>query len=76
MGSLAGQKGDTGWAALGDCAEVATEKGALVGEVLFDGRLVVKRVHVQILVIGHDEDEVRLGFWLAKRALLCTTACR
>lgn len=55
---------------------MATEKRAFVGEMLFDSSLVVERVHVQVLVISHDEDEVGLGLGLAKRALVRSTACR
>lgn len=58
--SLAGQQRDPGGTALRDSAEVLLEPGALLRKVFLDGRLVVKRVHEHILVIGHDEDEVWL----------------
>lgn len=49
---------------------MALVKGALVNEMLLSQGHVVERVHVQVLVIGEDEDDVGLflfGIWLRVR---------
>ena len=48
-------------AADGRCAKVLLEEGPLLGDVLVDMRQVIQRVHVQVLVIRQDEDNVRLS---------------
>ncbi len=39
---------------------MALVQGTLVDEVLLDERQVVQRLHVQVLVVGQDEDDVGL----------------
>lgn len=57
---LAGQERYSGGAADGCGAVVALVEGALVEKVLLDQGDIVEGVHVQILVIGQDEDNIWL----------------
>lgn len=61
MGGLAREQRHARRAAQRHGAEMLLEEGALVGEVLLEERLVVERIEVQVLVVGHDEDEVGLA---------------
>ncbi len=56
----ASQQGDASRAADGRGAVVALVQSALVDEVLLDQGHVVQRVHVQVLVVGEHEHNVRL----------------
>jgi hypothetical protein len=49
---------------------MALVKGALVDEMLFGQGHVVQRVHVEVLVIGEDEDNVWLFLFRAPKWFL------
>lgn len=60
MGLLPGEEGYSRGTADGRGTVMALVKGALVEEVLLGQGHVVERVHVQVLVIGEDEDDIGL----------------
>jgi len=48
----------SGWTAYRDSAVVGFEGGALLNQMFVDKREVVEGVHMEILVIGKDKDNV------------------
>jgi hypothetical protein len=52
----------SGWAADGDCAVMLLESGAFAGDVFVEDWHVVERLHVDVLIVGDDEQEI--GFLL------------
>lgn len=58
VGGLSGQESHSRRAADGRGAKMLLEQCSLLNDVLVDVREVIQRVHVQILVISQDEDDV------------------
>jgi len=58
MGCFAGPETHKRRTTQGNCAEMALVEGSLVYEMLLDKRHVGERVHLQILVVGEDEDDI------------------
>lgn len=59
VGELSGQDGDASWAADGGGAKVLLVERSTVDEMLVDQRNIVQRVHMKILVVGQNKDDIR-----------------
>lgn len=60
VSGFAGPYTGTGWAAQGDGAMMVTEESSLLDQVFLHVWHVLQRVHVQILIVCQDKNDVRL----------------
>lgn len=65
MRSFPSPQADSRWTAQGNGAVMVLEKGAFVKQVLPGQGSIVQGVHMQVLIISQDEDNI----WPARRPL-------